>query len=123
MTHVQDGMSLLSVPVNNGKKEALGAFLEAMASESYKNVSPVYFNTAMKVKYARDEVSAKMLDIIREGIDLNFEKIYNNSIGGAWNLMRQLMMTKSSNFASWYEKNEGKITAAIDKLVEQMQKS
>ena len=123
MTNVQDGMSILCIPVNSDKTETSGAFLEAMASESYKTVSPQYFNVAMKVKYARDETSAKMLDIIRDGINLNFAYVYNYSIGSPWAVMRDLMLKKSNNFASWYEKNEPKIIIAIDKLIAKMEES
>jgi hypothetical protein len=36
-------------------------------------------------------------------------------------VLRDLMSTKSNNFASWYDKNEPKITKAIEKLVEKME--
>jgi len=121
MTLVQSGMSLLCVPENCGKKEAAGAFMEAAASESYKNVSPTYFEVAMKVKYARDETSAKMLDIIREGANFSFAYIYSGSLNNVYNVMRDLMMAKNNNFASWYEKNEPRTAKALDKLVGQME--
>ena len=105
-TRIQDGVSLFCVPINSNKLEVTGAFMEAVASESYKNISPVYFDVAMKVKYARDETSSKMLDIIREGAYLNFASIYNESIGNPWFVMRDLMSAKNKNFASWYDKNQ-----------------
>ncbi|MCL1859120.1 MAG: extracellular solute-binding protein [Oscillospiraceae bacterium] len=122
-SRIQDGVSLLCVPVDCQKKEIIGAVMEAFGSESYKSVSPAYFDVAMKIKYARDETSAKMLDIIREGAYLNFASIYNESIGNPWFVMRELMSSKSKNFASWYEKNEPKITKAIDKLIDKMEKT
>ena len=121
-SRIQDAVSLFCVPENCAKTELAGAFMEAVSSESYKNVSPAYFDVAMKLKYARDETSAKMLDMIREGSYLNFAGIYNESIGYPWHLMRQLMSDHSKNFASWWEKNEPKIVSAIEKLVEQMEK-
>lgn len=121
MTLVQSGMSLLCLPENCDKKEAVGAFFEAAASESYKNVSPTYFEVAMKVKYARDETSGKMLDIIRDGANFSFAYIYSGSIGNPYMVMRDLMMAKSNNFTSWHEKNEPKIEKALEKLVSQME--
>ena len=122
LTHVQNGMSLLCVPVNSTKKEAIGAFMEAAASESYINVSPVYFETAMKVKYARDEVSTKMLDIIRGGINLNFVSIYNPAIGSPLFIIRSLVgEQKSNNFASWWERNEPRILRDLASLLERME--
>ena len=120
-SRIQDGVSLFCIPMNCDKTDMVGAFMEAAASESYKNVSPAYFDVAMKIKYTRDETSSKMLDIIRDGAYLNFASIYNESIGNPWFVMRDLMSTKSKNFASWYEKNEPKITKAIDKLIDKME--
>ncbi|GHU38636.1 hypothetical protein FACS1894105_12780 [Clostridia bacterium] len=116
-TRIQDGLSLLCVPMNCDMPEAVGAFMEATASESYKSVTSVFFDTAMKVKYARDETSSKMLDIIREGEYVNFASVYNNSIGSPWWVMRDLMYAKSNDFASWYDKNSPKIEAGIEKVV------
>ena len=62
-----------------------------------------------------------MLDIVREGVNLSFAEIYNNNINGPATVMRALMGQKNNNFASWYEKNENKISLAIEKLVDQMQ--
>jgi hypothetical protein len=115
---------LLSVPVNinNEKHEAVGAFMEAMSAESYRSVSPVYFDVAMKVKAARDESVSKMLDIIREGAYMNFASIYNQSIGNPWDVVREHMWDPpSNNFASWYERSEPRIVSAIERLVQRME--
>jgi len=120
-TRIQDGVSLFCVPVNCGSPEMVGAFMEAAASETYRNVSSAYFDVAMKIKYARDEYSAQMLDIIRDGAYLNFAGIYNESIGNPWFVMRELMSAKSKNFASWYDKNAPRITQAIEKLIDKME--
>ncbi|MCL2099756.1 MAG: extracellular solute-binding protein [Oscillospiraceae bacterium] len=119
-SRIQDGVSLLCVPVNSTKTELTGAFMEAAASESYKNVSPQYFDVAMKLKYARDETASKMLDIIRDGAYLNFASIYNESINYPWFVMRDLMSTRSNNFASWFDRNEARIASAIENLADRM---
>ncbi|MCL2517967.1 MAG: extracellular solute-binding protein [Oscillospiraceae bacterium] len=121
MTGIQNGLHLMCVPKNCAKTDAVGAFMEAMASESYKSVTPVYFETAMKIKYARDEIVPKMLDIIRDGVDLNFAKIYSYSLGDVWDgPMRQVVGSKSNNYASWFETNRLKIETALDNLIELM---
>ncbi|MCL2099399.1 MAG: hypothetical protein FWH24_03055, partial [Oscillospiraceae bacterium] len=116
-SRIQDGVSFLCVPVSCDKTEMVGAFMEAMGSESYKNLTPVYFDIAMKVKYARDEISSKMLDIVREGSYLNFASIYNTRIGTPWNMLRDLMHAQNSNFASWYERNERTVTNEIEQII------
>jgi len=121
-TGIQNGLALMCVLKNCAKTNAVGALMEAMASESYKSVTPVYFDTAMKVKYARDEIVPKMLDIIREGIDLNFAKIYSYSLADVWDgPMRQVVeVSKSNNYVSWFETNRSKIETALENLINQM---
>jgi len=41
-----------------------GVILEAMASDSYANVLPAYYETVLKTKLARDEESAEIIDMI-----------------------------------------------------------
>ena len=47
-----------------GNAEYADIILEAFSSESYRTVSPAYYEIAMKDKYSRDSVSAQMYDMI-----------------------------------------------------------
>jgi len=118
LCRIWDIVSLMCIPVNCDVPEAVGAFMEAMGSESYRKLTPVYYETALKIKYSRDEVSSQMIDIIREGAYLNFASIYNESIDNPWFCMRDLMTNKRNNFASWYERNEPRIAKKINTVVE-----
>ena len=110
--------TFMCVAISTGKTELAGAFLESAAFENHYNVVPVLYETALKVKFTRDDMSAKMLDIIREGIYFNFASIYNMNIGNPWWVLRDLLTAKNNNFASWYESNEIKIQTSLDKMVE-----
>ncbi|MDD4772938.1 MAG: hypothetical protein PHZ09_04965 [Eubacteriales bacterium] len=120
LTRIQDAVALIGVPITLApdKTETVAATLEALAAESYRRVTPVYFEVAMKVKYSRDDISSQMLDIIRSGAYLNFASIYNESIGNPWFVMRNLMGAKSKDFASWYAKNEPIIQKKIEEVTE-----
>lgn len=61
-----EGCDLFGVPLACKNLEMTGAVLEAMACDSYRDVKPAYYETSLKVKYTRDDESAKMLDIIFE---------------------------------------------------------
>ena len=52
-----------------------------MASESYRQVNPVFFETTLKVRYAPDEKLAAMYDIIRESITFDFVYLYKSVMG------------------------------------------
>ena len=67
-----EGCELFCVPVTNANLEMTGVLLEAMASESARNVMPAYYEVALKGKYARDEQSEKMLDIIFADLIFDF---------------------------------------------------
>jgi maltose-binding protein MalE len=62
-------------------EECSSAFLEAMASEAYRKVNPVFFETNLKIRYAPDENLAQMYDIIRESITFDFVYLYGSVMG------------------------------------------
>jgi hypothetical protein len=53
-----------AIPATCTDTERSGVILSAFAAGGYKKVSVAYFETAVKTKYATDEDSAEMLDII-----------------------------------------------------------
>ncbi len=116
-TRVQDGVSIWAIPITVQNLECTGATLEAMAAESYRTVTPAYFETALKSKYSRDEQSLEMLDIIRDGVMFNFEIIYNNQMGSPWNIMRDLMTSKKKDFASTWASKEKNYRSSLEKLI------
>lgn len=61
--------STFGVPVNSSKTEYIGAIMEALAYESWKTVTPAYFESALKMKYNRDDTdeSIQVINIIKEG--------------------------------------------------------
>lgn len=64
--------------VNNGTDDdCASAVLECMGSEGYRTLSPAIFETAMKVKYAFDDTTSKMYDIIRAGAIFDNGRIYS----------------------------------------------
>lgn len=55
--------SSFCVPVTAKNADMSAAVLECFASESYRQVSPAYFETALKVKYSRDDETSQMFDL------------------------------------------------------------
>lgn len=88
-----------SMPVTTSHEDIAGAVLEALSSEKYETVLPAYFETALKKKYARDDDSSRMYDLIRETMTLDFGYIYSNAIGWADSLFNDSYM-KENSFAS-----------------------
>ncbi len=75
-THAVAGM-----PVTCADIDRAGAVIEAIAAVNHGTVIPVYFETALKVKYSRDNASAEMYDLILAGSTLNFGYLNKNQMG------------------------------------------
>ncbi len=119
-TRVQDALTLFSVPIDCQKVDIAGATMEAMAAENYRKVTPTVYDVAMKKKYSRDPESAMMIDLIQQSVLINFESIYNESIGSPWFIMRFMMERENKDFASYWAKEESKVEKALQKAVKQI---
>ncbi|MBR4959265.1 MAG: hypothetical protein IKY52_00030 [Clostridia bacterium] len=120
-TRVQDSMNLLCIPIDAQNTELSGAVLEALAAQSYRTVTPSFFDIALKNRYSRDEETAQMMDLIKDSVLINFESLYNESIGYPWTVLRSLMPQKSNNFASYWAGCENGIKTRLEEAVRLIQ--
>lgn len=108
--------TLLCIPVTTDP-DFTGYVTEEFAFESYKTVIPAYYDTVLSVKYARDEDSVEMLDIIFEsrvcdlGILLNIGNVYSNII--------KMGEKGDTDVASLYASIQSKAEAEIQKLIDE----
>lgn len=98
----------ISVGVKGDDIDACSATLEQMACESYKRVTPAVFESAMKIKYASDETTTEMYDILRGTVVFDLGRLYSTQIGDVYKTVRQQILSNSKTFASQY-----KITAKM----------
>lgn len=111
-SHNRNGYSMYAFPVTCADIELAGAVLEASAAENYRSVMPAYFETALKVKYTRDNEAAQVLDTILAGVRCDFAFFTD-----IMNLIRSLLAEKVTDFASYYAKKENGYQNQIDKLL------
>ncbi len=109
--------SILTIPVDSLDKERAAAVCEALAYESWKNVTPAYFETALKVKYANDNDSAQMFDIIRDSVSFDFGYIYTLPLDGINNYLKFSVMDDKP-WASYIASMKSVFVEKIDTLVE-----
>ena len=64
---------------NEEQANRAGAVMECMASEAYRTISPAVFEVCLKVRYANDPDSAKMYDLIREGVVFDIGRVFNSA--------------------------------------------
>ena len=119
-SYIFNNLTVLSVPVTNQNTDATYATMEALSSESYFNVTPVFFNACMQNKYARSETTSRMLEIIRQSCYVDYEYIYGSLYNKPAFIFRSLIGAKSSDSASWIASNSKAIQKQIDKAVKKL---
>ena len=113
-------MSFASLPYNCQKVDAVCAVLEQMAYEGYHEVIPTYYEIVLKTKLARDDTSAKMLDLIRESVTNDIARIYNSGFGSVAYQPRVTFMSGNGDFASEYASMETAAIAAAEQWVDKV---
>lgn len=78
-SNVDSGTNLYIIPITNPDLDRTAVILEALAIKGREEVIPAYYEVALQTKYSRDDISAQMIDRIREGrvYDLGY---YNSSM-------------------------------------------
>jgi hypothetical protein len=119
-TYYLDRASCFLVPVT-ADLDFVGTVTEVLAAESYKQVIPAFYETSLKTKYARDNESQEMIDLILSNVKFDFGNIYTYAIGGTTgpgHLLRVCILNKNKDFASLYAQNESKFNENLNKLIE-----
>ena len=101
---------MFGVPVTVPDIDPICAVLESMAIESHRYVIPGYYETALKVKYTHDDISAQMIDMIRSKARTDF--IYTSGISIRL-ISRDFLAKGSKDYMSMYD---SKKTAAAESL-------
>ncbi len=113
--------TLFGIPMDAKNPEMSAAVMEALASESYRTVSPALFENAFKVKYAQDAQSSLMYDLIRSTVSFDFGRVFNNDLNGmTYSLFRNAITQQNTNWASTIKANEKALGKMIDKLTQSL---
>ena len=116
-TRSQDAYSVAVVPIDAPNLEKTGAVFDLLSEISYDTVIPAYYDMALRDKYARDDESGEMLDIIREGFKFNFGVFYAPSLDRGLEF-RVLITQDNSNYVSYYAVNQKGYERRLKKLME-----
>lgn len=116
-TLVHDTASMFCIPTTCNQSDTVCAVLEAMSAESYRTVTPAYYEVALKQKYARDSLSVLMIDIIHNNASTDFIYAYNYGVSSMGTIMRDIIGGKNNNFASVYKKRERAAVKGLEKII------
>ena len=117
LTTSRSTYSAFSIPVT-ADRDTTAAVLEAMASESYRTTTPAYFESALKVKYSRDDVSSQMFDIIRQSICYEFGIFHAILLDGITTDIRNVISGANKNgWASTWASKEPKFNSILTEFL------
>ncbi len=120
---VHDIATLFCLPTTCTKIDAVCATLEAMAYYSYYEVTPIYYETALKTKYTRDDLSSQIIDIIHDTSMTDIAYGYSSSFNNMGQIMRSLAVNKTKDYASYYAKQEKATVKACEKFITKFEES
>ncbi len=120
-TAAYNGASLWGIPADNPDTDTALIVMEAMAAESYNSVTPTYFSTCLQEKYARNEETLEMLEIIRDSLYLDSEYLYRSPLGDTCYMVRDMVNSKKFDVASHMAKKEKTILKTIEKTIAAME--
>ena len=123
--HFHDNANIIGISTTVQNPDMASAVLELLSAESYRSVTPAYYEIAMKVKYLADSDSAKMFDIILDGSIIDFGQIFSHVLSGSVYdmnvtyhvLFRNMIRTKTTDFTSLYSKNENIYQTNLQELL------
>lgn len=117
---VHNSSTLTAVPltVPADRYERVGAALEALYAESYRKVTPAYYDVALKVKYTQDEQSGQIIDMIRDSMTTDFFYCNSNSLNSVGTIFRTLLNKPNGNYMSSFAKMKDNVNLRLKMLIE-----
>ena len=103
------------IPTTSKDTDFVGTILESMSAEGYRQVTPAYYETALKGRHTHDSESVQMLELIRESRVIDFAYIYSNNTA-CCRALSELLSQKSKNYASYYAGKESAAKVRIEEL-------
>ncbi len=124
-TMSSNGLVTFSVPVTSEGDEAVGAVIEAMGYAGNKYTTPAYFETALKIKYAHDDETAQMLDLMKNSEYTSVAGMFAASIEQPENDWGFTLWDakKDGTWASAAEKKKDKIMTKLETFIETVKNS
>lgn len=112
-----DAYNLFLVPTT-ADLNFTGVVTEYMAAQSYKLVLPAFYEKALLSKYARDNDSADMIQLIRESASYDFGEVNSTHCGNIGHVYRDLVTAKNPNIASTIKSKSKVMKKALEKFLQ-----
>lgn len=123
LTGAMDNYSVLGVPITASDLEMISIITESLNVESYKTLYPTYYEQALQNKYSRDEESIEMINLLMEGRNFDFSTLFSTETNYVYTLFREVVSSKSTDFASRYAGKEKQSLSGLAKILEAYEKN
>jgi len=111
------GAIVVTTPLS--EMDFVSTVLEVMAREAGRTIIPVYYEEALKIKYANGVDDAAMIDLIHDSVSSPFAVTYNNVLSQIplQHCFLLPMIANNNDFVSVYDSVETPGKKALDNLV------
>ena len=117
--HCMADTQLMVVPADAKDIELCGVVSDALSVYSYKYVVPAIYDVMYANRYLRDEESYEMFNLIMKGLVYEFSWTFGEGNGMTY-AISNLMEKKSTDIASFYEKNAPAVENAMAKFIDKV---
>jgi hypothetical protein len=119
-TVIHDTAEVGAILITCPDVDMTSAVIQSLCKETYRTVLPAYYETALKIKYVRDNYTSQMIDLVHDGINGLFSLVYGASYANnifTWTFLEPLQ-AKNKSITSAYEKREEAAVSQLSALVE-----
>lgn len=109
--------SYSAIPISAESIDNSGFILEAMAAKSREVLRPAYYETALSLKYLRDEESIEMLDLVIDNRAYELEQAF---WFGSSSCVENMVLNGKDPTSS-FEKAESSINSSIEKTLKSIE--
>lgn len=113
-------ISTLLKTLPEDRMENVGILLEALAYDTNKSIIPEYKEVLLKTKYARDNESEDMIDIVIDSVSFEFGlNAWQDTVANP--LVKNIFVARNPSVASTLAKMQSSVDTQIEKLVEKLE--
>ena len=102
-----------------------GAVCQILCRLTHESVLPTYYEMSLKIKYARDDFTSAMIDLIHDGITDEFCQVYGGAYANdifTWAILGPLQRGEKEGVSSEYQKREKAALKMLNKLMDEYNK-
>ena len=105
------------IPTTCAEPDKVCTVLEALCSMSHNTTMKTYFESAMKIKYARDESSSQMIDLLHDSITQSFCYAFSPQINNYLEIFRSLFDSGKATYATEYARKQKALNTLYEKMI------